>query len=359
MKILFVHLLNNYTGSPKVLAKEIQLLSNTPDYDISLLTSKSDGVLSSLNNVKIFYNGYKWSNSKLILLLRFIIAQVICFLFVLFHHYDVIYVNTIVPFGAALAAKIRHRHIIYHVHEVYINPNVIKRLYYHVMDKSAERIICVSEYVKNNIRDNINRCSVIYNPVASNTDISNLETFIQHKYNNKKIFMVSSLREYKGLYQFIELAKNNTGYNFVLLCSASIFDIQKFFDKYTIPDNMTIIDKKENLLPYYQDSTLTINLSLPDKWIETFGLTIVEGFDSYSPAIAPDFGGPKEIITQGENGFLVNPYDLEEVSKAIDKICENYNTYKKFALTSKESIKKFNEEVFISNIICKINEVIK
>ena len=39
--VLFVHLLNNYTGSPKVLRSVVDCVKKEPDIKISLLTSKT------------------------------------------------------------------------------------------------------------------------------------------------------------------------------------------------------------------------------------------------------------------------------------------------------------------------------
>ena len=65
MKILFVHLLNNYTGSPKVLGIVLKHFSGLKDYDCSLLTSNTEGFLTGIENIKYYYNGYSSYNQKL------------------------------------------------------------------------------------------------------------------------------------------------------------------------------------------------------------------------------------------------------------------------------------------------------
>ena len=130
MKILFTHLLNNYTGAPKVLETELKLLLQNKDYDISLLTSKTDGCLSHLDNIRYYDNGYRWSNNRFLLAILLALSEIRMFFFVLFHRFDVLYVNTVLPFGAAIAAKFKRKKIIYHVHEIYINPGILKRFYY-------------------------------------------------------------------------------------------------------------------------------------------------------------------------------------------------------------------------------------
>lgn len=50
---------------------------------------------------------------------------------------------------------------------------------------------------------------------------------------------------------------------------------------------------------------------------EAFGLTILEAMFSGLPTFATQFGGSLEIIQDGENGFHINPTDLEETGEKL------------------------------------------
>lgn len=349
MKILFVHLLNNYTGSPRILRSIIEVCNK--NNKVSLITSKTDGILSNIENISTYDNGYRWSNNRIKLNFFFIYSQIKIFLFVIFHKFDLIYINTVLPFGASLAARIKRKKIIYHVHEIYINPGFVKRLYYKIMLKTANKIICVSKYVQDNLpRTNIH-CKTVYNSIEMHdfTNI-NLDEYLLKKFNSRIIFMPTSLKDYKGVDRFVELARHMPEYNFHLLCSVSIDDMNNYFSDTKLPDNLVLEGKKPDIFNDYCESAITMNLTLYDKCIETFGLTIVEGFDTFTPAIAPNYGGPKEIINNGKDGFLIDPYDIDSIEESIKRILLNFDTYKNYAINAKKRAQFFNKDLFISNI---------
>lgn len=354
MKILFAHLLNNFTGSPKVLSILLRELANDSNIKISLLTSKTDGVLNDIPNVEYHDNFYRWHENKLLRVFQFALAQTRIFFFTLFSDFDVLYMNTVVPFGAALAAKLRGKKIIYHVHEVYINPGFVKRLYSKVMKKCAFKAICVSNYVQNNI--SFKNSVVVYNPIQNSPLPENLGEYLKAKLERKMIFMPTSLKEYKGVFQFVELARLNPDFKFVLLCSTDLEEMEKFFGKTKLPTNLELFGQQKSLKKFYSSAVLTMNLSLYDKFIETFGLTVLESFDALVPAVAPNYGGPKEIIQNGKSGFLVDPYNLIEISDCIRKITSSFEVYKTLALNAKNRAKDFNKEKFLSGIKNVIEE---
>lgn len=348
MKILFAHLLNNYTGSPKVLSVLLRELAKDSSMQIALLTSRTNGVLNDIPNVNYHGNFYCWRKNKLLRAVQFCLSQAYNFFFTLFADFDVLYMNTVVPFGAAMAAKIRSKKIIYHVHEVYVNPGIVKRLYSKVMNICADVAICVSKYVQDNVR--FERSAVVYNPIDFSPVPSDVDSYLKEKFARKMIFMPTSLKEYKGVFQFVELARMNPDFRCVLLCSTDLSEMHTFFEKTDMPENLALIGTQKSLEKLYREAAVTMNLSLYDKFIETFGLTVLESFDALVPAVAPDYGGPKEIIENGTNGFLVDPYNLDEISDCIRFLFSDFERYKNFALSAKKRSKDFCTENFLNGI---------
>ena len=56
------------------------------------------------------------------------------------------------------------------------------------------------------------------------------------------------------------------------------------------------------------------------KWVEAFGNVAIEAMATGVPVIAYDRGGPAEIITDGETGFVVPPDDVDALLDAVGRI---------------------------------------
>ena len=56
------------------------------------------------------------------------------------------------------------------------------------------------------------------------------------------------------------------------------------------------------------------------KWVEAFGLTVIEALACGTPVIAYDQGGPSEIVEHGRSGFLVPANHIGAMADAVGQI---------------------------------------
>jgi glycosyltransferase involved in cell wall biosynthesis len=70
-----------------------------------------------------------------------------------------------------------------------------------------------------------------------------------------------------------------------------------------------------------------VNLSRPDEWVETFGLTIIEAMAFGIPSIVPTIGGPAELVEEGENGFKVSCYNMDLLNVKLNHLFFNREQY--------------------------------
>ena len=116
-RIVFFHLYNDFSGSPKVLSLVIRNMVEK-GYDVELFTSKTDGFLSDLKGVTYHKYTYSWSKNKFRTILFLLYAQI--FLFIssfryIFSRDTVFYINTICPIGAVLGGWLCRIKTIYHI----------------------------------------------------------------------------------------------------------------------------------------------------------------------------------------------------------------------------------------------------
>ena len=78
-KIIFTHLLNDYSGSPKVLSQVIKAVQKN-GYEIELYSGKSESGFLSGIVVKHNYYFYKRFENKYLTLVTFMFSQLILFL---------------------------------------------------------------------------------------------------------------------------------------------------------------------------------------------------------------------------------------------------------------------------------------
>lgn len=354
-KIICIHLFNNFSGSSNVLATVINGLYQKK-YDITIITSFNNiGFLTNASASLKKNINYDFKKNKILRLLKYFKFQLFASLYLLkTNTNDLVYINTIYPFLPALIAKFKGQKVIYHIHEVYVFNNIFIKFHLFVLKITADKIICVSNYVKNKLNINLrNKSTVIYNVLSPNFLNNNIK--IKGKNNKKQILMISSFKEYKGILEFCNLSKCLSDFNFVLICDTSKEEINKYFKTYLSLTNLTIKDTQFDVKPYYEMSDLILNLSNPKLIIETFGLTILEGMSYGLPAIVPPIGGISEIVDDGIEGFHVNVNNFDYLVECINKILKNENIYNEMSKNALKKSLEFNVKNYINQIDGYIN----
>lgn len=73
------------------------------------------------------------------------------------------------------------------------------------------------------------------------------------------------------------------------------------------------------------------------------GIAALEAMSCGKPIVATAAGGLPEVVRDGENGFLVKPYDVEALTKALKTLIENEELRKKIGFRGREIVEeKYN-----------------
>lgn len=353
MDIVYINTLNNYSGSPKVLSIIIRELINR-GYPTTLLTSSGPGFLTGISGIRYISNGYRWTGSKILTSMFWIWSQIRMFFCVLWmpRKNTCYYINTVTPIGAVWACWLTRKYMIYHVHEDMQNRKSFFYIYRNTYRICNKKSIFVSYYLQNkalNCRGGI----VAYN--ALDCDFVTKAKSCDVNDDRNDILFVGALRLAKGVYEFVELSRRLPQYHFTMVVSALADEVAKFIQETRPASNLTIYPVQTNLHPFYSKAKVVLQLSHPDKWIETFGLTILEAMTYGIPVIAPDAGGPKELIEHNISGFLVNPTNIEEITGYLNVLMTNTKLYSEMSQAARERSYLFD----IKNMVDQIEKYIK
>ena len=356
-KIIFVHLLNDYSGSPKVLSQVIKACKDNHIEETLFTGKSSSGFLSNCTKNHQYYF-YKRFNNRYGTLFSFVASQIHLFIKLLRYRNKAvtIYINTMLPFGAAIFGMLFGKPVYYHIHETSITPAGLKRFLRFIVQKTASKIIFVSNSVQTLESFKNKEQTVVYNAVSNDFT----EIVAAHPYQVKQgnetfnVLMICSLRVYKGVDEFIAIAKQCTlvkHLRFTLILNVAQKEIDTYFSGVSIPDNLSMKATQDDLHSFYKQASLVLNLSRINQWVETFGLTIIEAMSYGIPVIVPPVGGPAEIVTDGVEGYLISSYEVETIAQKIMELSKNETLCLELSKQASKRALDFNESTFNKNII--------
>jgi glycosyltransferase involved in cell wall biosynthesis len=353
-RLIAVHLLNDRSGSPLVLRQSLEVLAEA-GYAIDLLTATpgAAGFLSDLPAVTTHQLAYRWSDQAWRTLLNFALVQWLVFWKVLYlaDSDSIVYVNTLLPAGAALAARCRGARVVYHLHEVSLRPALLRRLLCTVATHTAHQVLYVSEHVRSALALPVANQAVVYNSLApSFMAEANRSPLPQHSPEHFVVLMACSLRDYKGIPEFRALAQSMPELQFELVLNAPAAAVARYRCQHPTPDNLTLFPAAHDMHPHYRRAAVVVNLSRPDEWVETFGMTILEAMSYGRPVIVPPVGGVAEVNVHSHTGFAIDGRNLASLQHALRLLANNSGCYVRMAAAARQRAAAFAPSRFAEQV---------
>jgi glycosyltransferase involved in cell wall biosynthesis len=364
ISLVFIHLLNDSSGSPKVLKETIGALRSSDIRAKLYLGSSGDGILSRCN-IPITRYWYHRSAHRILTLFTYFTSQIVLFCKLLgdrsIDKTAIIYVNTLLPFGAALYGRLTGRKVIYHVHEISITPALLKYLLTTIARITSSLNIYVSDAHMQALPIANVPARRVYNALDADFLVRARQSSYGHRHDGYfNILMIASLRDYKGIPEFLSLADmlhDQIGIRFDLVVNDDEETIKRYFSDRTLPSNITVHPRTTDTASFYGRASLVLNLSRVDQWAETFGLTILEAMAFGIPVIVPPVGGPIELVEDGVQGFQINSRNLDLLKEKVLLLSNNEELCLRMSTEGRKQATKFSPESFAINIRQAIDEV--
>lgn len=275
---------------------------------------------------------------------------------------DLIQTNTIRTHIIAAVAKKFFKldvKLVWFLHDFTFPENVLKKLI-----NIPELIFTCSKTVKKDLiqktdKTYSDKIKIAYNGVIlRNINKENKSAKVLHNFlksgttkdvNKKsKIGIIGRLDPWKGQDVFIQAAakvlEQNQQVEFVIIGSSSEYDEQtlkfekqlhKLVQELKLENSVKFLGHVEDLDHEMQKLDLVIHASKKE---EPFGRVIIEAMNWGKVVIASDLGGPREIIDDGKDGYLVRANDVDSLFNKVLEILKDENEMARVGEYAREKV---------------------
>ena len=160
-------------------------------------------------------------------------------------------------------------------------------------------------------------CKYIYNPLSFRSEEKS-------DVSKKNLLFVSRLEvQQKGLDFLADIAEelfHRRGYRdwkLQIVGSGSGYrQLETWIQERKLMDQVELLGEQKEVQKFYCNASVFLSTS---RW-EGFGVVITEAMECGLPVVAFETDGPMEIISAGENGYLIPKYQVEQFADAVEKL---------------------------------------
>lgn len=234
--------------------------------------------------------------------------------------------------------KLPDSKIILHMHNDHLcEPGFLRKRYLLAVNQ-ADRIICVSQHVKNRILDMYPFLKEKLRTVHNGIDTTTFKKYREWKeviteyslVENKVVLYVGRINKEKGVHVLIDavkiLIKDDPEIKLLIVGSSWFSESPKteyikqlHESTKSIRNNIIFTGFINGPKLYHIYSASTVFVS-PGIWDEPFSLVTLEAQSSSVPVVCTDNGGPTEIVIHNETGLIIPRGDSARMADAIKTI---------------------------------------
>lgn len=280
---------------------------------------------------------------------------------------SLIYTNSsTTPIGIYLALIFRKLHV-WHIRELgkldYNLEYDFGKKYFNFFMKKSDAIICISDFVKDNLFTGWKNVSVINNAVFSDDELKVLPAKQMTEKSDVFTFLIMSIvHPSKGIHDAVEaLAKIKKEFQNIrlVICGGDEDknyrkDLDNLVSKLDLVENVSFKGFVEKPAEMYKIADTVLICSKNEAW----GRVAAEAMIFEKPVIGFKGGGTLGIISDKENGLLYE--NTEDLVNCMKLVMQDEGLVSKLTNKGRQSaLKRFNQSRYVENIFQVITEVLK
>lgn len=233
--------------------------------------------------------------------------------------------------------------------------SILKKIIFNNVWKSCDEVIYISRYVQDFYSGNFpslkdKKSVVVYNTYARREQQNNSILF--HDVKTRILVCVSGLCYAKNLLVLIDaikiLVERGSDVRLYILGEGPYRErLELKIKEYNIQPNVILVGYTDDVITYLDKASIYVHPA----HIEGFGMAVVEAMNRYCASIVSAAGALPEIITDGQEGLVVDPFSPNAWADSIDKLLSSQdlvNTMGKRAHMMVE--KKFSIHNYVTGI---------
>lgn len=218
--------------------------------------------------------------------------------------------------------------------------------------ESVDYILSVSEFAANFVTEKLEvkkKYEVIYNPLVS----SFLNIGSNIKYNRgRNIVFLGKITKTKGAFNLIKafniFSKEYCNYNLIMIGGGMIRECKSIVADYARNKVIFTGYLSHNEIAGY---LRTASFCVIPSFFENFSVAALEVMGYGNILIYTKESSGPELINNGVDGFLVNPYDIKDIYSKIKYVADNIENLNYIRSNASKKIKEnFSEDVIIDKL---------
>ncbi|WP_209329970.1 glycosyltransferase [Lunatimonas salinarum] len=284
-------------------------------------------------------------------------------------NFDLALTNTVVIFAGAIACKMSGLRHIWHVRETVVSPKPLKQFIIWMLNRTGDAVFFVSQASRENYLPGLRRerTRVIYNGIDSTAFLNvhyDLKAELGISGENRVVLMVGRVSYLKGQHYFLEMAKlvleRNSAVHFVLAGDvypgneAIVDTLKAYIAQHHMQAHVTDLGFRTDVSQIMSGADIFV---LPSILPDSLPTTVLEAMAAAKPVVATRLGGAREMVLEGETGFLIPNDDAVFAAQALQTLLDDPALRHRMGQRGREIVlRKFSLEGYLSQFGGAVSE---